>query len=91
MCHRVCVLYVCVRTGVCKCACVQGQLEICCWTTVLDLLTNHLNSLQAGASLSVCESQLLMSSFHAVLRSLARWRCRFTILLLQICVFRVYV
>lgn len=30
-----------------------GQLEECCWTTVLDLLTNHLKSGQAGASLRV--------------------------------------
>lgn len=49
---------VCVHIVICKCTkecvfCVQGQLEVCCWTTVLDLLTNHLNSVQAGASLSV--------------------------------------
>lgn len=80
LCHRMCAtvhLLVCVRAGV--------LLGIYCSTTVLDLLTNHLESAQAWASLHVWVT-LLMSSFHAVLCSLARWRCRFTILLLQICV-----
>lgn len=79
LCHRMCA-------SVCVCVCTcRVLLEVCCWTTVLDLLTNHLNSAQAGASLHVWVT-LLMSSFHAVLCSLARWRCRCTILLLQICV-----
>lgn len=58
MCHRVRV-YVCApicANAACVCVCVQGQLEICCWTTALDLLTNYLNSVQAGASASVSHS-----------------------------------
>lgn len=60
ICHGVCVS---TCTGICKCAyegcmyaCVLGQLEICCWTTALDLLTNYLNSVQAGASACVSHS-----------------------------------
>lgn len=49
MCHKVCER-VCVQESVG----VQTQLGICCWTTALDLLTNYLNPVQAGAS--VCES-----------------------------------
>lgn len=40
----------------CVCMCVPGQLEICCWTTALDLLTNYRNSVQAGASACVSHS-----------------------------------
>lgn len=86
---RVCVMCVCAQVSASvqerMCVCVQGQLEVCCWTPVLDLLTNHLNLVQAGVFLRVWVTEL-MSSFHAVLRSLARRRCRFTVLLLQICV-----
>lgn len=60
-------------------------LEVCFGKTFSDLLTNHLNWAQARASLLVWVT-VLMSSFHAVLWRLARWRCRFTVLLLQICV-----
>lgn len=77
---------VCAWTRACARAHACGVLlEVCCWTTVLDLLTNNLKSVQAGASLHAWVT-VLMSSFHAVLCRLARWRCRFTILLLQICV-----
>lgn len=84
MCHTV---RACARARVNECAWVQEQLEICCWTTALDLLANYLNSGASCERLRVCESQFLMSSFHAVLRSFTRWRCRFTLLLLQISAF----
>lgn len=60
-------------------------LDECFGKTVSDLPTNHLNRAQARGSLLVWVV-VLMSSFHAVLCRLARWRCRFTVLLLQICV-----
>lgn len=60
-------------------------LDECFGKTVSDLPTNHLKRAQARGSLLVWVV-VLMSSFHAVLCRLARWRCRFTVLLLQICV-----
>lgn len=47
-------VYVCECTGVCKCTQVRvsllDKLEICCRTTVSDLVTNNLNWAQAAAS-----------------------------------------
>lgn len=88
MCHSVSV-------DVCVCVCTRAQVSAnvheCAGAIRNMLLDNSLGFThklsQLRASWSVCVwVTVLMSSFHAVLRSLARWSCTFSIFLLQICV-----
>ena len=88
-----------VQRCMCVCTCTHRCLKMC--TSVREFagaIRKYVVGQQHWIYAQIISNQcklgclrvwvtVLMSSFHAVLRSLARWRCRFTILLVQICVF----